>query len=320
MDQLLKLLDLLTSERFQSGQDLAVRLGVSRASISAWVGKLVELGIDINVIKGRGYRLVSEVDLIDRHRVVALLDEKTRGRVSHVDIKGETASTNDDALAAVFSSQAWHVYATELQSKGKGRRGRIWQSPFAQNLMFSVARKAHFSTEALYSASLIAGVAVAKALKQYSGLSVGLKWPNDVYVNDQKLAGILCEMQGNPQDEPLLVIGIGINVNFFPNNLDYSACSLKSLGVARRDRTALLASVIDHLVDEFSRDSTEHVAQVLELWRGFDILKDRHIAITKGENVTYGVAQGVDSKGQLIVLNDDGQSETLNGGEVSVRW
>lgn len=320
MDQLLKLLDLLSAERFQSGQYLAEKLGVSRASISTWVGRLQALGVDINTIKGRGYRLVDPVDLIDKNRVVNSLNSQTRALVSHVDVKGETASTNDDALAGMYNNSAWHVYATELQNSGKGRRGRVWRSPFAQNLMFSLARKSHISTEALYSASLLAGVAVVSALRAHSGLEVGLKWPNDIYVNDQKLGGILCEMQGSPQDEPLLVIGIGLNVNSSPVGLDYATCSLKSLGVQKRDRTSLLACIVDQLVRLFIDDSAGQVAQALEQWRAHDILKDREVTITKGQSVSYGRAQGVDGKGQLLILDEEGQVEALNGGEVSVRW
>ncbi|MFQ3232164.1 MAG: BirA family biotin operon repressor/biotin-[acetyl-CoA-carboxylase] ligase [Reinekea sp.] len=320
MDQLLKLLDLLSAESFQSGQYLARKLGVSRASVSTWVSKLQALGVDINIIKGRGYRLVGSVDLIDQARVVSSLEVQTRVQVSHIDVKGETTSTNDDALASLYNTSAWHVYVTELQSSGKGRRGKAWSSPFAQNLMFSMARKAHISTEALYSASLLAGVAVANALNMHCGLQVGLKWPNDIYMDNQKLGGILCEMQGNPQDEPLLVIGIGLNINSSPTGLDYATCSLKSLGVHRRDRTTLLACIVDQLVKIFMQDSEDQVAAALAQWQEYDILKNRDVTVTRGQHVSFGKAQGVDSKGQLLVLGESGKVELLNGGEVSVRW
>jgi BirA family biotin operon repressor/biotin-[acetyl-CoA-carboxylase] ligase len=233
----------------------------------------------------------------------------------------ETKSTNEDALGrAQEGAGAWQVFATELQSQGKGRRGRVWQSPFAQNLMFSLGRKTHVSTEMLYSASLIAGVAVVDALNLHSDIQFRLKWPNDIYVDGKKLGGILCEMQGNPLDEPLLVIGVGINVNAHPDNLDYPACSLKSLGVKNSDRTVLLASLVEQLVLMFSQDGPEYVAEVLVRWQDFDILKDRAVTIVQGPNVSHGVARGIDIKGQLVVEDESGRKKSLNGGEVSVKW
>ncbi|MBU2862222.1 biotin--[acetyl-CoA-carboxylase] ligase [Reinekea forsetii] len=320
MDQLLKLLSLLSVDHYQSGQVLADQLNVSRASISAWVAKLIELGIDINSIKGKGYRLVEPVNLVDKSRAVSLLSESVKADVSHLDVCGETRSTNDDALEKTMQGQSWHIYATELQSHGKGRRGKAWESPFAKNLMFSMARKGPLSSDLLYSASLIVGVAVARAIRRYCHIEVGLKWPNDIYVNRKKLGGILCEMQGNPQDDPLLVAGVGLNVGYNPDGLDYETCSLASLGVNQRDRTELLAAIVNETIGAFSDGSVLKVASLLDEWRSLDIMLDRPIKMMRGDLVVNGVAKGIDNKGQLLMQDEEGKLKVLNGGEVSIRW
>lgn len=321
MKSLFRLLPLLRYDCFQSGTELAAVLGVSRPTVAAWATQLTELGVDIHVVKGRGYRLAEPISLLDRERILAGLDDELRGRLQLFDIQTDLDSTNRWVMEQKPAPGRWSICAAEYQYQGRGRRGRVWRSPPASNLMVSIALRADLPSQALYAASLLAGVATVRALRAQLSVAVALKWPNDLYIDDAKLGGILCELQGNPQDQPVLAIGLGLNVSRKPEGLDQPAVALAEVVSGALDRNALLIAIVNQLYRVLVQVQTPGgLEEVLAEWAQYDCIRDRSVRLVRAQRSETVVARGVDGAGQLIVESADGRRFSVNGGEVSVRW
>lgn len=321
MKSLYRLLPLLSHQQFTSGQALADELQVTRPTVSNWVAELVAQGVDVYSVKGRGYRLAEPVSLLDRERILSLLSGEVTRRLSVLDIRTDVDSTNAWVLAQPPAPGRWSVCTADYQHQGRGRRGRAWQSPPASSVMVSAAVRESLTGDALYAASLVVGVAVVRAIRQITTLSVALKWPNDIYYEGRKLGGVLCELQGNPLDQPVLVVGIGLNVNAAPPGLDRDIACLRDLSGRFIDRNDLLAALLNELHSALARlTQPAGLADLLREWSEYDCLWNRSVTLVQGSGQETVVARGIDAQGQLIVDDESGQRRTVNGGEVSVLW
>ncbi|GGX76195.1 biotin--[acetyl-CoA-carboxylase] ligase [Saccharospirillum salsuginis] len=321
MKSLYRLLPLLSHDRYQSGQKLAETLGVTRPTISNWVAELGELGLDVYTVKGRGYRLAEPISLLERATIIDALNPELVQALSVFDIQSDVDSTNRWVLDQKPDPGRWSICAADYQHQGRGRRGRSWRSPPGSSIMVSVAVRENLSGDALYCASLIVGVAVVRAIEAVIGVCVDLKWPNDIYYRDQKLGGILCELQGNPLDQPVVVIGLGLNVNKGPAGLDRDVGCLADIHGQLVDRNRLLTEVLNHLHAVLSElQAPGGLDRLLAEWGRYDCVRDRDIRLIRGDAVETVTARGIDGQGQLLVENPDGSVRAVNGGEVSVRW
>ncbi|WP_028671311.1 biotin--[acetyl-CoA-carboxylase] ligase [Saccharospirillum impatiens] len=321
MKSLYRLLPLLSHQHFTSGQLLAGELQVTRPTVSNWVAELVAQGVDVYSVKGRGYRLAEPISLLDRDRVLALLSKEVTRRLSVLDIRTDVDSTNAWVLAQPPAPGRWSVCTADFQHQGRGRRGRAWQSPPASSVMVSAAVRESLTGDALYAASLVVGVAVVRAIRQVAKVSVALKWPNDIYCDGRKLGGVLCELQGNPLDQPVLVVGIGLNVNASPPGLDRDIGCLRELAGEFIDRNDLLAALLNELQCVLADlGQAGGLATLLQEWASYDCLLNRSVTLVQGEQQQIVVARGIDAQGQLIIDDERGQRRTVNGGEVSVLW
>jgi BirA family biotin operon repressor/biotin-[acetyl-CoA-carboxylase] ligase len=321
MKSLYRLLPLLSHQHFTSGQDLAARLEVTRPTISNWVAELVAQGVDVYSIRGRGYRLAEPVSLLDRDRLLSMLTPAVVSRLTVLDIRTDVDSTNAWVLAQPPSPGRWSVCTADYQHQGRGRRGRPWQSPPASSVMMSAAVREPLTGDSLYAASLVVGVAVVRAILKATGVAVELKWPNDIYYQGHKLGGVLCELQGNPLDQPVLVIGIGLNVNGIPPGLDREIGCLRQISGEFVDRNELLAVLLNELQQVLvDLVRPEGLARLLQEWSGYDCLLNRQVTLLQGSQRESVVARGIDHQGQLTIEDEQGRRRTVNGGEVSVLW
>lgn len=322
LKQKIKLLALFERQGFVSGQYLADELGLSRATISQWVRQLEDLGLEFCKVRGRGYRLVTPIQLLDRTEILSLLTPSAKSKLKVLDVTPEALSTNKIALDADYQLGDWKFFTTEHQTGGRGRRGKNWYSPPGTNIMFSLGHKNNFDPDLLYVSSLLAGMAIADAIFDVCNIKPQIKWPNDIYIGQKKIVGILCELKGSPIDEATLVIGAGINVLSAPKALPLDALQatslLEEIGISV-SRELLLAHVIDKLLGMFDR-AEEDLARVMQCWQNYDMLKGRSVIVHKGPDQFEGVADGINSSGCLLVVGSNGVRRSFNGGEVSVRW
>lgn len=314
----------LADGSYHSGEALGALLGVSRAAVWKRLQKLAPLGLEVESVRGKGYRLPGGLSLLADGSVrQAMADAGADPAVLDLRILDITTSTNADALVLARDGLRQSVAVlAEYQNAGRGRRGRPWQSPYGRNLYLSLATSFSGGAAALEGLSLAVGVAVADALK---GLGLGdrvqLKWPNDIWVAERKLGGILVELAGDMDGICVPVIGIGIN-----GMLSASAASeidqpwtdlTRELGKAP-DRNLLAGRVLSALMavlDEFRHTG---FAPLRERWRRYDCCDGRAVQVLLGERRIVGVARGVSEQGALL-LDVDGVVQRFHGGEVSLR-
>lgn len=310
----------LQSGNFVSGEELAEKYEVSRASISHWMESLTSYGLDVSKVRGKGYRLNPCPVLIDRTRLVEGLKIAGSDRFNVIDVTLESASTNSEALTGLYSDESWNVYVAEYQSSGRGRRGKQWISPLGNSLLFSLAKRSEWSLPTIYLSSLVVGMSISTLLHEMlPNHSVQLKWPNDIYVDGRKLAGILCELQGSPSSESLLVVGVGLNILTSPNDTEVPTTNLLELMRKSPDRTEILRTICLRIMSEIANLEQTGPTKSLDRWHEFDYLFGKEVVIRQGANTYNGMANGIDEQGQLIVVLSTGETKMFNGGEVSVR-
>ena len=210
----LAILNALNQGGFISGQVLGEQLGISRAAISKHIKSLQEMGLDIFKVTGKGYSLNSQVGLLNQAQIQQHY-QALGATTAKVEVHPIIDSTNSELMRRIQAKtelESGTVIVAEMQQLGRGRRGRVWQSPFGANLYYSYFWRLDDGIQAAMGVSIVVGLAVYDAIKALYNIEVELKWPNDIYLNKQKLAGVLVELDAQPQGPCQLVIGIGINL------------------------------------------------------------------------------------------------------------
>ncbi|SUD38359.1 biotin--protein ligase [Ectopseudomonas mendocina] len=317
--RMLELLKLLQDGRFHSGEALGAQLGISRSAIWKQLqGLEAELGVEVFKVPGRGYRLSSPMILLNAERI----SQGALGSGWPVAVEPSVDSTNAEIFRRLEAGErAPFVLLAERQTAGRGRRGRVWASPFAENLYCSVVLRVDGGMSQVEALSLTVGLAVAKTLQSLGLNGVQLKWPNDVLVDGRKISGILLELAGDPADVCHVVIGIGINVNMAndaPGAIDQPWASVRQCMGRMLDRNDLAAELLLQLRDCLSMHWQHGFAGLREEWEALHAWRGRSVVLTAGNNATLGVVLGVDERG-AVRLSVDGVDRSFSGGELSLR-
>jgi BirA family transcriptional regulator, biotin operon repressor / biotin---[acetyl-CoA-carboxylase] ligase len=316
---------------FHSGAALAAEFGVSRNAIWKAVGTLKALGVAIHAVRNRGYRLAVPTAPLDGALIGAGLNSTTRARLRQLEVAWQLESTNSTLFARnPVPPEQGDVLLAEVQSAGRGRRGRTWLATPGGALCLSLGWSLGQMPRDMGALGLVVGVCALQALRAHipAGIQAAtplqLKWPNDLTCAGFKLGGILIDMRAEAGGPAYVVIGIGINVALAETArtrimaAGTAACDLKSLGVAPPQRNAVAASLIECLVRGLTVFEHEGLHPFREEWQNADALRGRPVNVTTVQETTRGVARGIDIDGALLV-------ETLTGlvrfvsGEVSVR-
>ncbi len=322
-----RLLALLATGEFHSGEKLAKRLRISRGGIWKLIHSLQAMGIDIESVPRQGYRLPRAVDLLDRNAILAELSAESRALLSPLEVLLTVDSTNHYvAEHAVNAPGTAHVCVAEIQNAGRGRRGRSWVAPFGAGICMSLGWQFAEAPPTFSALSLAVGVAAVRAFRRLGIEGIGLKWPNDLIWQQRKLGGILIEMRGESAGPAQVVIGIGINMRM-PGAVrimlaEQQAALISDVHEIMRERTpsrnaliAMLAEEVTQMLRTFGERGFEPFA---EEWRQLDTLADAPVRVMSGPETTFGRARGVDLDGTLLV-DVDGQLRRFASGEVSLR-
>lgn len=322
------LLEALADGRFHSGEDLARAAGVTRAAVWKQAARLAELGLELQRVPGRGYRIEGGLDLLDPAAVRAALGAEARAALEVVEVHRSIDSTNTQLGERVAARHA--ACLAEHQSAGRGRVGRRWVSPFGANLYCSVAWTFDAVPPGIQALALAAGAAVAQAIDPAGRFGVRLKWPNDLVAGDRKLGGVLVEMRGEPPGRTRVVVGVGLNVRMpaaaaaaidqpWTDLATLAASALPQGSGAPPPRNELAAGVIDALVQMLTRFARDGFAASYESWSARDALRGRDVAVSSGDGAALrGIARGIDRDGALR-LEVDGSVRRMVIGEVSLR-
>ncbi len=322
-----KILDILADAQFHSGTELAKKIGISRSAICKQLKCLHELGIEFSAVSGKGYCLEYPLRLLSESQMAEYLNSQTRALISSIEIHDCLNSTNsylrDQSVPAEFDAgiNKGLVCFAEYQTAGRGRRGREWVSPFGSNIYLSILWHFQNGPASISGLSLAVGVAVIRALKECGIEGAGLKWPNDIYWQGKKLAGILIEVSGEASGPCNAVIGLGLNF-YIPESkaksitqdwVDLNQIVDNSFEI----RNKMAALLLNHLMMTIAGFEEDVLESYLNEWRLYDCMKGKQVNLFMGQKTYYGQVEGIDNNGMLLLSDEQGELKTFASGEVS---
>ncbi|WP_026377285.1 bifunctional biotin--[acetyl-CoA-carboxylase] ligase/biotin operon repressor BirA [Aestuariibacter salexigens] len=312
----LALIKQLADGAFHSGEHLSELLGISRAAISKHCRALAELGVEIFSVKGKGYRLAQPLQLLELSEMRRYLPAMYDFPIEIVNI---IDSTNDYIKQADKRSNGMAVLA-EAQTAGRGRQGRRWVSPFGASIYLSMCWQFSQGYEAISGLSLAVGVALIDALQASGIQGAQVKWPNDIYLDGKKVAGILVEVEGQMGGQCECVIGIGVNINLRSEqpDIDQPWTDLRAHADADINRNQIAVNLLNALTRILQEFEQHGLTNLQSQWQQHDIFYGRTVNLISGSQVITGTAKGIDHRGGLL-LEVDGEVKTYFGGEISVR-
>lgn len=312
--------DILNSkDDFISEEELAKKLGISRNSIWKHLEKMKEEGYNIEFVNRKGYRLIEDPkDLLTYQSISHKLGTNVMGRkIVHFDT---IDSTNDYAKKVASQEPEGTVIISEEQTKGKGRIGRKWHSKSKEGIWMSIILKPKVVPQNAPFITLIAGASIAKALNNL-GIETTIKWPNDIIINNKKIAGILTELSAEIERINYIILGIGINVKTmeFSQEISEIATSLYKEGhkISRVD-------IVRNILEEFEKLYIKYIyedskEETLNICRDYSAIIGKDVYLIKGEEKELIRCLDINQEGNLVVQTKDSIIKEIISGEVSIR-
>lgn len=320
-----ELLRLLADGGVHSGERLAEHLQVSRTAVWKSIERLRSHGIGVQAQARAGYRLAAPVELLDAARIGRDISAGRKAALAQLQLHFEVESTNTLLLEGVHPPPgSAFACAAELQTQGRGRRGRPWINAFGEGLALSMSWSFAETPKDLSALSLAVGVGVARAARRFGAQHVGLKWPNDIWFRDKKIGGILIEMRSEAGGPAFVVIGVGMNLDPSPEALrviqstGVSAAGLVQACAVKPSRNALAGAIIDELLGVLRKFAARGFAPFRDEWLGLDALRHRPVNVLLGAEKLSGTAAGIDEDGGLL-LDIGGTLRKFVSGEASLR-
>lgn len=318
-EEILRLLR--SADGYISGQELCNRFGVSRTAVWKAINQLKEAGYEIEAQQNKGYRLMAAPDLMTEAEIKSLMHtDWVAKEVLYFDTIDSTNTKAQELAEKGYPSGT--LVVADKQESGKGRRGRSWVSPSGTGIFMTLMIKPDINPNNASMLTLVAALAVAKAITSVTGEEAMIKWPNDIVVNGKKVCGILTEMNAQFDYINHIVVGIGINVHneSFPEEISQMASSLMiEAGGKRFHRAQIIAEAMSYFEQYY--DTFLKTQDLSALVREYDKLlvnRNKSVRVLDPKEPFDGKAMGITPKGELIV--DTWESRKLvSSGEVSVR-
>lgn len=315
------LINLLSDGKFQTGTQLGLKLGISRTAVWKQIQQLEGLGIEVITKKNEGYCLSNPLDLLNFEKMQADLAAANSSLTS--EFYPVIDSTNLEFSRRISAGELFkhHLILAEMQTAGRGRRGRDWFSPYASSLSMSICWRIEAGANALQGLSLAVGVVIKDALSKHGIPEVKLKWPNDLYLNSAKVGGILIELSGDLAGPCNLVVGFGLNIyrQEQMKDVDQPIAFLSDATTKKICRTSLaidLALAVEKLLEDYPSvgfQPLQNAWNSAHVWQGMEANLITPVSVTP---VTLG---GVNELGELQVTYSNGKTGSINSGEISVR-
>lgn len=308
------------AEDYVSGQYLCEKLGVSRTAVWKGIQKLRQEGYVIEAVSNKGYRLAGTEDVLNADELKSLRKTGWIGREIHYFDVTDSTNLRAKQLAEKGSCHGTLVVA-DRQDAGRGRRGKSWTSPAGISVYMSLLLKPEIKPESASMLTLIAGLSVARAIKEGAGISPQIKWPNDIVINGKKVCGILAELSTEIEQIHYVVVGIGINVRNreFPEEIAPIATSIVLEGKEEIRRAELIEAVcrfFEHYYDIFCK--TNDLSALCQEYNEYLVNRGRQVKVLDPQKSFEGKALGITDKGELVVETEEGE-KLVSAGEVSVR-
>lgn len=323
--RLIRLVGLLSDGLVHSGVELAAALGVSRTTIHKLVNSLGALGLEAFSLRSKGYRLSKPLKLLIESEIRSALDREVQFSVETLHLVSWLDSTNNYLIDSLGSHGPpdpgkFRVCVAEMQTRGRGRRGRSWLSPFGQNVYLSVLFEFPHEISRLSGFSLATSLAVTRACESLGLQGVEVKWPNDLMLGDRKLGGVLTEIRGESTSISHVIVGIGVNLQM-PQDVgdltNQKVIALEELGLPIQRRNEFVGNLLGCLIALIREFMAGSFANFRMEWQRRNALLDRQVEVKALRGVTKGIVKGVNDDGTLVLQTDSGEvSVTL--GEVHV--
>lgn len=306
---------------YVSGQELCEHFNVSRTAVWKAVNQLKKEGYCIQAVQNRGYLLVSEDEVFGQNELESRMDTEWAGHP--VSFYETINSTNLRAkLDADSGAPEGALVVADMQTAGRGRRGRTWSSPAGLNVYFTLILKPRYVPDKASMVTLVMALAVAEGIRETCGVEAGIKWPNDIVVNGKKVCGILTEMSVEKDFIHHVVIGVGINVGLqeFAPELADTATSLQAECGRKVPKAALVANIMKAFEKYYEsfREKTD-LSDLVDSYNKMLVNRGKTVRVLDPKGEYSGVAEGINELGELLVELPDGHVENVYAGEVSVR-
>lgn len=305
-----------------SGQQLADDFGISRTAIWKHIKELEDEGYGIETIKKKGYVLSSSPDSVQPAKVDQYLKTERFGR--NIDYHVVCTSTQPIAhQQAQSGAPDGTVILSEEQTAGKGRLARAWTSTQGKGIWMSVVIRPDIPPTKAPQFTLLAAVAVARAIEEVTDVRAEIKWPNDLLINGKKCTGILTELQADIDRVHAIILGIGVNVNQqladFPEEIQSIASSIQMITGYHVDRAKLVAQILFHL-EVYSDMYVEHgFAPLKILWESYSCTLGKRIKAIMVHQQIEGTALGITDDGVLQVKTDDGKIHGIYSADIEIQ-
>ncbi|MGV6858138.1 MAG: biotin--[acetyl-CoA-carboxylase] ligase [bacterium] len=299
-------LRLLSDGLFHSMDELEGVLQVSAKDITQWCAELNVVGYSL-MLGREGVRWEAPFELLSEEGIWEGLSDISKSWLTDIEIRAATGSTNDDARALVMKSMRGCLVLAEAQRKGRGQRGREWCSTPGAGIYMSLAWSRCGGMAYPRSMSLVAGIAVAKALRNIGVKRVGVKWPNDIYLEGRKLGGVLIELFHTAKGAVELVVGVGINV---AGGDDLAGVGQPYAWVREVlpliEREALVLAIVNEISPVLGADEEGGYGYIEREWEAFDIARGECVEVIGGRGKKEGVGMGLAPDYSYVVESAEG--------------
>lgn len=320
-NQFIQLIELLQQHRVLPIEEIARRFSVEYDTAYQWIDSLIQFDDLITIQEGDKIALNKSLDLLKHESIKLNLDDNIMQCIAELSIHTSLASTNEFLRKKLYSGAGTLLCLAEHQTFGRGRRGKKWISPFGQNIYLSILTRCRTPNKSLGAVSLIVGLGVVEALQTLGVDGLKIKWPNDIYWQDQKLAGILIEAKEIRENFGDLVIGVGLNVNMDKINasvINQAWTALNQILDKEIYRNVVAAKLIQHIMLYVQAFEEKGFDAFINQWQDVDYLLGKEVRVNGIAHELNGVAKGINMQGELLVANQ-GKTSAVNAGEVSVR-
>jgi len=297
------------------GEEISNHLKISRQTLWKHIQDLRDVGYDIAAVPHLGYLLVSSPDRLFPFEVARRLGTKFIGKkIIYLDT---VSSTMDIAVQLGMQGLGeGTIVLAEAQSRGRGRFNRVWSSPKYKGIYLSLILRPKIAPNSTPILTLLSAVSICEAIKEITGLEAKIKWPNDIFIHNKKLGGILTELNAEMDVTHFVVIGVGLNVNNDKKALLAGATSLKDQKKEETSRIELLQEMLRSIEKNYLTLQEESAGIILDKWRSCNITLGERVRVVSSKGTREGQALDIDTDGGLLIRNDSGLTEKMMSGDI----
>jgi BirA family transcriptional regulator, biotin operon repressor / biotin---[acetyl-CoA-carboxylase] ligase len=311
-----KIIDFLQKKQdYISGDQISQRLGISRQALWKHIQGLKDQGYEIEAVPHLGYKLLASADRLYDFEVSRGLNTKFIGRKIYY-FDAITSTMDEGVRLGLKQAPEGTLVLAESQTKGRGRLGRGWFSPKYKGIYLSLILRPKILPADAPLLTLLAAVSICEGIKDTVGLSLQIKWPNDIFLVNKKLGGILTELNAETDKINFLVIGIGLNVNNDKKALISGATSLKEHKNESFNRVSLLQGILRRIETNYLLLQSKGGSMIIEKWREYSITLGKRVKVYCQNEHMEGEAVDIDVDGGLLIRKDSGVVEKVMAGDV----